>query len=347
MRGMLVLLVLLLSAAQSVCAAVTGDCVNCHTMHNSQDGSAVVTGGPSENLTNFDCIGCHSSSGSATINTVGTSRVPIVYNHTAPSSPLAGGNFYWVVENGDNYGHNVFGIVGQDQSLSVAPGAEPGIEYQSDCSVCHAALEKGCKSCHWPRHHAAGDGGIADQSDGWYRFLGSAMDAAVNPDDVDGAPGVIGVENADWEQTPSSTAHNVYKGTATVYGDGESYYPKDNSIGSFCGGCHEKFHNSAVAGPSLAWIRHPSDVVLPNSGEYADYTTYNPLVPVAKQTLDGSVSSTVTPDDDVVTCLSCHRAHGSPYPDMLRWDYQNDCVSGGDSATCGCLVCHTAKDGSI
>lgn len=342
-QGLGVFLLLLL-AAQHVFAAVTGDCVNCHTMHNSQDGNVVLAAGPNESLTNLDCIGCHSSAGSATINTIGASRVPIVYNHTAPASPLAGGNFFWVAENGDNYGHNVFGIVGQDQSLAVAPGAEPGIESLADCSVCHAALEKGCKSCHWPRHHAAGDGGVADQSDGWYRFLGSAMDAVVNPDNVATAPGVTGVEEADWEQSPSSTVHNVYKGTSTVYGNGGSYYPSENSIGSFCAGCHEKFHNSIVAGPSAIWIRHPSDVVLPNRGEYADYTTYNPLVPVAKQSLDGTVSSSIAHDEDVVTCLSCHRAHGSPYPDMLRWDYQNECISGRDSATCGCMVCHTAKD---
>mgnify|MGYP001325941236 FL=1 len=140
------LLVVLLAWNEVVLAAVTGDCVNCHTMHNSQNGSLIFADGPSDSLINTDCIGCHSSSGSVTISTVGSSRVPIVYNHTSPSNPLAGGNFFWVSENGDNYGHNVFGIVGQDGSLSVAPGAEPGIESLSDCSVCHAALEKVCKS---------------------------------------------------------------------------------------------------------------------------------------------------------------------------------------------------------
>ncbi|WP_161947612.1 cytochrome c3 family protein [Malonomonas rubra] len=344
----LLLIALSLCCSAAASAAITGDCVDCHTMHDSQDGSVIASGGPVGKLLTSDCVGCHSSTTSSTIVTVGSSRVPIVYNQAAPTKPLAGGNFHWVVENGDNHGHNVFGIVGQDSTLSMAPGGDPGFASLDNCAVCHAALEKGCESCHWPRHHATGDAdGIAGQADGWYRFLGSAMDAA-DPTDTGttavGKPGVIGVEDADWEQNPSSIAHNVYKG-ATNYSDGDSYYPYENSIGSLCTGCHENFHNSMIVGPLGVWIRHPSDVVLPNSGEYADYTTYDPLAPVAKQTLDGSVPSTITHDSDVVTCLSCHRAHGSPYPDMLRWDYENECVSGGDAAACGCLVCHTAKDG--
>ncbi|MCD6254979.1 MAG: hypothetical protein J7J44_01735, partial [Deltaproteobacteria bacterium] len=93
----------------------------------------------------------------------------------------------------------------------------------------------------------------------------------------------------------------------------------------------------------------PSDIALPDSGEYADYTTYNPLAPIARpeSTLTGmtAASSTVTPGEDQVSCLSCHRAHGSPYPDMLRWDYENECKAGSSSSKCGCYVCHTKKGG--
>ncbi|RLD93461.1 MAG: hypothetical protein DRI93_05285, partial [Aquificota bacterium] len=49
-------------------AKVTGVCSNCHTMHNSQGGSAVNNSGPYEYLLNDTCVGCHSnSSGNATI----------------------------------------------------------------------------------------------------------------------------------------------------------------------------------------------------------------------------------------------------------------------------------------
>lgn len=45
---------------------------------------------------------------------------------------------------------------------------------------------------------------------------------------------------------------------------------------------------------------------------------------------------------DKVMCLSCHRAHGSPYPDMLRFDYNME--AGGGTSTDGCFKCHTNKD---
>ncbi|RLA81698.1 MAG: hypothetical protein DRG33_00080, partial [Deltaproteobacteria bacterium] len=55
---------------------------------------------------------------------------------------------------------------------------------------------------------------------------------------------------------------------------------------------------------------------------------------------DGSgPSDKVNLGTDQVQCLSCHRAHGSPYPDMLRWDYRN-WPGGGMN---GCAVCHTSK----
>jgi len=122
-------------------AKVTGVCSNCHTMHNSQGGDGVViagtnagwngggamTGGtdtgPQQRLLVTNCVGCHSSTTDATIVTVGDSRIPIVYNSggVAPLKPLAGGNFYYVENNGDQYGHNVRGISGQDSLLSYAP----------------------------------------------------------------------------------------------------------------------------------------------------------------------------------------------------------------------------------
>ena len=60
----------------------------------------------------------------------------------------------------------------------------------------------------------------------------------------------------------------------------------------------------------------------------------------------GTVNSTVlqAAGDAIVTCISCHRAHGTPYADLLRWDYSNNCNAGSDNADCGCFQCHTTKD---
>ncbi|MBW1795261.1 MAG: cytochrome c3 family protein [Deltaproteobacteria bacterium] len=93
------------------------------------------------------------------------------------------------------------------------------------------------------------------------------------------------------------------------------------------------------------WIRHPSDKVLPSSGEYASYTTYSVEAPVGRTTVPDAMGNTVTPGTDVVTCLSCHVAHASDYPDLLRWDYSTMNAGGGEN-TSGCFVCHTEKDTS-
>ena len=116
--------------------AVKGLCSDCHTMHNSQQGSAVafsrdqsgqqvVTELPFAKLLKTDCVGCHSDPGSETIVPMGLGRIPIVFNLIEPSYPpngtssstLAGGNFYWVSQGGDQYGHNIHGISDQDTRL--------------------------------------------------------------------------------------------------------------------------------------------------------------------------------------------------------------------------------------
>lgn len=106
---MLPVLVMLVFSAGLVSAAVTGDCVNCHTMHNSQDGKVIQDHNLTDltsaqvNLLNSDCLGCHTSA-TNTIETIGTgnqSKVPIVLTTNEPIYPptgtvnsvLAGGNF--------------------------------------------------------------------------------------------------------------------------------------------------------------------------------------------------------------------------------------------------------------
>ena len=123
------------------------------------------------------------------------------------------------------------------------------------------------------------------------------------------------------------------------------YSNPSHSISRYCAACHWGFYGENTE----HWKRHPSDIALPDSGEYANYTTYNPLAPIARleSTLTGmtAASSTVTPGEDQVSCLSCHRPHGSPYPDLLRWDYENKCQAGTSDPDCGCFVCHTEKGG--
>ena len=119
---------------------------------------------------------------------------------------------------------------------------------------------------------------------------------------------------------------------------------------AFCTGCHGVFH-SDQGGTSSPFLRHPSDIVIENSGEYASAFgavsgsgTYDPDLPVARPsdfTWAGGPSNTVSLDTDMVMCLSCHVAHGSPYDKMLRWDYKSTTLS---DALSGCSKCHTSKN---
>ncbi|MFH1675144.1 MAG: cytochrome c3 family protein [Pseudomonadota bacterium] len=334
-------------------AKVTGQCANCHTMHNSQNGTDVVSGGPYGTLLVGNCVGCHT--GTNTGGTTDTGATPYVMGTSAPTfgtDTLAGGNFWWVENVTDAKGHNVV-TANDDGVLTSAPGVSTGSSCGTDS--CHDNLNRvpsaesgknGCQSCHLNVMHHANDGTgtkyVDTAAKGWYRFLSGHMGGA--------GIGVKGIEDSGWGYgaTVGGTNHNEYLGNAAAKTSSGGFSACGNTTTGFCTGCHGNFHieNDSADG-SGNWSRHPSDAVIPNSGEYASISTnYNPNVPVARPAgftwADGS-SSSATPGTDMVMCLSCHVAHGSPYDDLLRWDYSAMNAGGGDNNT-GCFVCHTNKD---
>ncbi|MFH1673467.1 MAG: cytochrome c3 family protein [Pseudomonadota bacterium] len=340
-------------------------CSNCHTMHNSQGGEMVVGFEPFEaggatnpTLLITTCLGCHTAS-DPSIWKDATTGAPIVYNVSAPTygassdggtthQGLAAGNFYWVTQNDAN-GHNIFSG-SPDPNLTVAPGA-----VTSGCGLngCHDNLHEtntnfgtrqGCSKCHMMGnvngpsgyHHRIDTDTVIDSADeGWYRFLAGHMGGI--------GLGVSGIEDSDWEHETTAT-HNEYLGLSAGKTSAGSFSACGPTMTGFCCGCHGNFHIEELDG---RWIRHPSDVAIQNSGEYANAFgaagggtgTYNPLVPVARPSLS-AISNTVTLGTDMVMCLSCHRAHASPYYKMLRWDYRGWPGGGTD----GCSVCHTSKN---
>ena len=313
--------------SNGVYAKVGVQCSNCHTMHNSQDGAAVVyelnsgnTGydtvsAPNNYLLKSDCAGCHSSTATATIDGDNT---PIIFSTSTFSNPLAGGNFSYIIGTGnDPKGHNVSGITVSDTILTTAPGGT--MTTQLTCA--------GVNGCHGDRaaadeytavkgaHHTDDTGGITGASIGLsYRFL----------------EGILGTEDDDWEQDNTNTSHNEYKGS--VFGE-------TDTISYLCSECHGDFHGSVNTNVSSPFKRHPTDLVLPSSGEYNSYTSYSMTAPVARPT-PGASSATVTPGTDIVMCLSCHRAHSSQYYKILRWDTKGTLAD----ALSGCNVCHTSKN---
>lgn len=288
-------------------------------MHAGSGNDTFGAQGPS--LTNGSdasstCLNCHD----------GAARYHV--NSADGSNTNEGGDFHWTQDNGytyvvrgnpvavnnNNMGHNMlaadFGLA-NDTDLATAPGGgAPSAGF-------------GCTSCHDP-HGQAGGGTIggadpisvsgsygavpaADTQAGNYRILYDSNKAFFT------------------EDAPIARA-NSYDGASVQYGDGMSLW---------CANCHQGFYTQSPSGGM-----HPTDVAVP--GVYNSYvatgnytgdiaTAYDPLVPVERG--DATASADLADPTDAATagvgidgteqvmCLSCHRAHASPFDNALRWDY--------------------------
>ncbi len=326
-----------------------------------------------ENLLVSDCVGCHSNTDTETILNINGSNIPIVYNTGGyPAQPLAGGNFANVPTD-TTMGHNVYGIAGVDGNLGYAPGAfaDDGSPAIGCGNSCHTSLALspsqntgrvstgepgGCQGCHgYVAHHNNNDASTQPRptaANGGYRFLGPPAGHTMGGT-------VDGVEDPDWEFTAGATDHNVY--AAEVVDDTED----PQSMGKFCAGCHGSFHangdpnnftslmltgiDNGDGSQTNPWVRHPANYPIPNSGEFSQVINqaYDPAIPVAMN-VQGAYNAGTVDAGDQVFCLSCHRAHGSDQPDMLRFDYtavvSHSSTTG--NATNGCFFCHRNKDNS-
>lgn len=335
----------ILLIALPAAAAITGQCADCHTMHNSQGGEAMFSnGGPHAGLLKNDCVGCHTgiNTGSGTPFVLTVSSVD--YKNTGTESghnTLAGGNFYWVENGTDSTGHDVT-TLSNVTSASEPPGYTGGTFGTTlTCA--------GSTGCHGDRtksseyeaisgyHHNNASGAVTDG----YRFL----------------DGIAGYEDTNWEFTVSNTDHNQHKGV-DKHNSTDDSTPANyaTTISYLCGICHGDFHNSSSeisTGNNMqsAWLRHPTDYDMYNvrtKDDYAGYGTaginnYDIVAPVASTNISSVISTGVysASGKAIITCISCHRAHGTPYQSIVRWDYK---LWPGGTNTDGCQKCHTAKD---
>jgi predicted CXXCH cytochrome family protein len=344
-----------------------GDCEDCHSTTRAV-------------LLRLDCIGCHAKELNTNNNITSDGWPQVALNMGPPEVPtpitfLAGGNYKYVFQD-DSYGHNVHGFgsaIGTDTDLGNNP---PGYDSNYDPSTSGGydpgvgtgqILCAGQNGCHGNRdtsvpyismkatHHAndsmlkfgtisegqqgGGAGGADTTAAGKsYRFLYN----------------VHGGEDSDWQASVSATDHNEYKGATFAsrpIGTPRTWANID-TISDLCAECHGYFHASdeitdQTPPTGTPWKRHPTDAVIPASGEYASYTAYSTEAPAARASIPiASPSGSVNPgtNNAIVMCLSCHRAHASEFPDILRWDYSTMIAGGGGSG--GCFTCHTTKDTS-
>ncbi len=357
-----------------VSARVNGECVECHTMHNSQDGTEMMYNdaldvGAQRALTRGSCVGCHTGTND------GSNVIPYVDDRGAvptytsadgtTGTTLAGGSFYWVRTGADNVGHNVEDIKAQDGVLlNTPPGLNAVINAVYDTA--ERLTCAGTNGCHGKQVDADSYGDLAGAHHG--------DDGTITGDSLATSfrflLGVEGLEDSDWEYQPTKAAHNQYMGqdrTADTQRleNGTSGGP--STISGLCGNCHADFHSNTAGeisnGGTMSnpWMRHPTDFDMARAAgttEYEQYNaaasgaaagTYSVEAPVASADVSAvlqNVNVTTGDDTAIVTCISCHRAHGSPYADLLRWDYAGMIAHNatGQDTDNGCFVCHTTKD---
>lgn len=320
-------------------AIVSGPCSNCHTMHNSQDGSSMARdfygaaeATPQNNLTVSTCLGCHN--GQAT-------GAPKIFETWASADRTAAGSFNNAVFTTDAKGHNVKDLIDAslltvttEDTLSTAPGAEAGGYTEPTPAQLTCA---GTLGCHGNHDAAAGNSVTGFHHGGYpnaYRFL-RFYDGAVHTD--------INGKGTNTYEAGGATAtdHNVY------YALPDDNDAARNSISSLCALCHGDFHDEVDTADAVTlaspWKRHPTEIVIP--GTWTPTLDYN-RNPYAFNGADYTTAQTNADYSGVsnprVACISCHRAHATTQNDILRFDYATDMIAGGGN-NWGCLGCHDAQ----
>jgi predicted CXXCH cytochrome family protein len=334
------------------------DCTGCHNE-------------PRENLLAYNCIGCHSNnaSGGGGIWTLGGYDVPQVY--FSGGNDMAAGNFKHITDNGYQSGHNVHGygagIIDPDDWVLTPPGYTAGmdpsaIKYTSwpYLAYLQQPLCAGAYGCHGNRnvesqtqamsgaHHA--DDSIL-QLGGGFTLTGQGATIGTSYRYLSG---VKGGEDSDWEFTVGSNNHNEHLGDVAANRTGENTQTSVSTMSEFCASCHGNFHMTGVGGDqgisptdSSPWIRHPTDVLIPATAPYTDYTTFSLTGRVARQASQLPNGSTASGDPgigtSVVYCLSCHKAHASQHNDILRYTYSDMVTGNGAGSNDLCFSCHNDK----
>lgn len=120
--------------ATQAAAQVSGPCSECHTMHNSQDGSSVtVPSGVWPALTKAGCGPCHNGLNDGANTTPFVWGSGAVYGQTGTetgTNTLAGGTFQFVTQDdpGNAYGYNVIRPQQPDSRLVEPPGFVDGFD---------------------------------------------------------------------------------------------------------------------------------------------------------------------------------------------------------------------------
>jgi len=187
----------------------------------------------------------------------------------------------------------------------------------------------------------------AGQAVGAYRLLGGSGYSNTVSGTI-GYPGVpAAVAPSTYNRTEATQQTRVAYGTATTGGH--------QTWANWCATCHTKMHSTGnyvhpVDVPMSSTIRtnYTNYVNSSNTtggvfaGDQAGMGPFSTLNPFMENTTDYTVLGSHAKIDgtylngpvagDQVSCLSCHRAHASGWPEALRWNAEYEIISWADAA---------------
>ncbi len=278
------------------------ECEGCHSMHNSFEGSANVTGmaqfqsGPyllKANDQSGACLNCHNSADTAPtgyhISTGGVTP----YDSTTPVEMTPGGDFAWLKKTmtgsirktattweGDRHGHNIIAVdygYTQDKVQTVAPGGS------------YPAANLACSSCHDPhgRYRRMADG--TESTTGLPIFGSGSYTSSAPPIAGVSAVGVyrllagVGYQPKSLSgsyafgfKSPDALAPSSYNGVNTTAAGTFDNVAYGQGMSEWCANCHTAMHNDTYTSGTKGLV-HPAGngakLTAPIAANYAAYVS--------------------------------------------------------------------------
>ena len=287
--------------AQAFHSGGVAECEGCHSMHNSFEGSANVTGkaqytgGPyllKASDQSGACLNCHEGSpGSYHISTPNIN----LSDSTTPAQKTAGGDFAWLKKSmvglirntpttweGDRHGHNIVAVdYGYDKDGHFT--TSPGGSYPAD--------KLACSSCHDPhgKYRRLADG--SQVTTGLPIFASGSYNNTAAPIPNVSALGVyrllggngyypqsVGSTSQFTKPAPDAVSPSSYNAANTTIAGVADRVAYGRGMSEWCSNCHASMHNSvAYVSGNEAGIVHPAGnlgkLTAPIATNYAAYVS--------------------------------------------------------------------------
>ncbi|HUP43791.1 MAG TPA: cytochrome c3 family protein [Thermoanaerobaculia bacterium] len=297
-------------------------CAGCHTMHNSENNTTIISGGtPGQGVNAYllktakptdTCLICHARPGSETgYGVFGTGVL-------SPKPQRGAGDYVFLLEDNINDGHRgattpIMGYQAGHNIISDTKGILADPVNTSAPGGTYPAASMACSSCHDPHGTDA------------FRLLYGANRLVRGNDGVTytftyEAPEAVGVALSGAGE--SQTNHSAYL----------------SGMSAWCGNCHGDFHANdsnmihpsgsplgTIAGNYNAYMGTTDCVENPGTaggpcGTGSQASAYLPEVPFEDPSM-GTSSAEGPSAASRVMCLTCHRAHATSAPNAGRWDF--------------------------